>query len=136
MLLRQSWGESAIIRKKTIANLTDMPAVIINGIAAVVRGGITCASIDQAFGIAGSLPHGHVAAVLGAAHSLGLERILHRAPSRQRSLALAAVVCQAISADSNLATAGRLSPDTADSSLGEALGLGPVSGNEMLSILD
>lgn len=136
ILLRQSWREGARIRKKTIANLTDMPAVMISGIAAVVRGKVACASIDQAFGIARSLPHGHVAAVLGTAHSLGLERMLQRTPSRARSLALAGVVCQLIRADSKLAAARRLSPDTADSSLGEVLGLGTVSGNEMLSMLD
>ena len=38
--------------------------------------------------------------------------------------------------DSKLATARRLSPATADSSLGALLGLGPVSGNEMLAMLD
>ena len=65
-----------------------------------------------------------------------LERILHRTPSRQRSLALAAVVSQVIAPGSKLATARRLSPETADSTLGEALGLGEVSGNEMLSMLD
>ena len=37
---------------------------------------------------------------------------------------------------SKLATARRLSPETTDSSLGALLGLGPVSGNEMLAMLD
>ena len=43
-------------------------------------------------------------------------RVLHKAPSRQRSPALAAVVCQDFSVDSKLATARHLSPDTADNS--------------------
>ena len=37
---------------------------------------------------------------------------------------------------SKLATARRLSPETADSSLGALLDLGPVAGNEMLAMLD
>ncbi len=43
--------------------------------------------------------------------------------------------CSAFPA-SKLATARGLSPDTADSSLGVLLGLGPVSGNQMLDMLD
>ena len=56
--------------------------------------------------------------------------------SRERDLALAAVVARVLAPDSKLATARRLSPETADSSLGALLGLGPVSGNEMLAMLD
>ena len=62
--------------------------------------------------------------------------ILHRHPSRRRDLALAAVVARILAPDSKLATARRLSPQTADSSLGTLLRLGPVSGNEMLAVLD
>ena len=45
-------------------------------------------------------------------------------------------VARVLSPDSKLATARQLSPETASSSLGAALGLGPVSGNEMLAMLD
>ena len=45
-------------------------------------------------------------------------------------------VAAVLAPDSKLATARRLSPETADSSLGALLGLGPVSGNEMLAMLD
>ena len=83
-----------------------------------------------------SWAHGHVAAVLGTCRQLGFERILHRRRSRQRDLALAAVVARVLAPDSKLATARRLSPATADSSLGALLALGPVSGNEMLAMLD
>ena len=53
-----------------------------------------------------------------------------------RQLALAAVAARVLSPDSKLATARRLSPETATSSLGALLGLGPVGGNEMLAMLD
>ena len=136
VLLRQSWREGDRIRKKSIANLTDMPAFMINGIEAVVRGGVAYTAIEQAFAIHRARPHGHVAAVLGTARAIGLERILHRKASRMRSLALAAVVARIVAPDSKLATARQLSPQSADSSLGHLLGLGEVSGNEMLSMLD
>ncbi len=83
-----------------------------------------------------SLLHGHVAAVLGTAQDLGLESMLHRTCSRERQLALAAVVSRVLSPDSKLAIARRLSPETATSSLGALLGLGPVAGNEVLDMLD
>jgi hypothetical protein len=93
-------------------------------------------AFDKELVLERSLPHGHAAAVLGTARALGLERILHRRPSRERSLALAATVARITAPDSKLATARRLSPGTADSSLGAMLELGPVSGNEMLAMLD
>lgn len=136
VLLRQNWREGKRIRKKTIANLTDMPAPIVHGIDAVVRGGTAFTSLDQAFAIVRAWPHGHVAAALGTARQLGLERILDRHPSRPRSLALATLLSQLLMPDSKLGTSRRLSPDTAQSSLGEVLGLGAVSGNELLSMLD
>ncbi len=83
-----------------------------------------------------SLPHGHVAAVLGTARDVGLERMLHRTRSRVRDLALAAVAARALWPDSRPATARRLSPETATGSLGALLGLGHVAGNEVLSMLD
>ncbi len=136
VLLRQAWREGKRIRKKTIANLTDMPPAIINGIDAVIRGGVAYSRIDPIFSISRALPHGHVAAVLGTAQAIGLEHILHPSVSRQRTLALAAVVARVVAPDSKLATARRLSGDTADSSLGQVLQLDTVSGNEMLAMLD
>ena len=93
-------------------------------------------TLDDAAAIRRSLPHGHVAALLGLATQLGLPRILNRKPCRQRDLALAAVIARLIHPASKLATARALSPETADSSLGALLGLGGVSGNELLDMLD
>ena len=74
--------------------------------------------------------------MLGTARRLGLERVLHRRRSRERQLALAAIVARVLAPDSKLATARRLSPETATSSLGALLELGPVTGNELLAMLD
>ena len=73
---------------------------------------------------------------LGLPAQLGLPRILHRTPGRQRDLALTALIARFIHHASKLATARGLSPDTADSSLGVLLDLGLVSGSEMLARLD
>ena len=136
ILLRQAWREGKRIRKKTIANLSSFPPEIIDGFRTVLKGGLAVLDPSELLRIRRSWPHGHVAAVLGSCRRLGLERILHRSRSRQRELALAAIAARVLAPDSKLATARRLSPDTADSSLGPLLRLGPVSGNEMLAMLD
>ncbi len=53
-----------------------------------------------------------------------------------RGLAMAAAAARIIDPASKLATARALDPETASTSLGELPGLGPVSGNEMLDMLD
>ena len=72
----------------------------------------------EAFVVQRSVPHGHVAAVLGLCRQLGLPRLLHRTAGRMRELALAGLVARVLSPASKLATARQLSPDTAAFSLG------------------
>ena len=136
VLLRQAWREGSRIRKKTIANLSKMPPEIIEGFRTVLKGGVAVRDLSDLLDIERSLDHGNVVAVLGTARRLGFERLLHRAGGRERQLALGAVIARVLSPDSRLATARRLSPETATSSLGALLGLGPVSGNELLDVLD
>ena len=136
ILLRKAWREGKRIRKKTLANLTSLPPGMVESIRRVVKGGVAFEQPDEAFQIRRSLAHGHVVAVLGLCRQLGLPRILHRLRGRERDLALAAIVERVLSPDSKLATARQFSPETASSSLGSVLGLGPVSGNEMLAMLD
>ena len=137
-LLRTSWREGKRVRHKTVANLALMEPELVDGLEILLNGGV---AFDPAKGAKGisilrALPHGHAAAALGTARAVGLERVLHRRPSRERDLALAATVARITAPDSKLATARRLSPETADSSLGAMLGLGTVCGNEMLDMLD
>ena len=85
-----------------------------------------------------SLPHGHVAAVLGTARKIGLERLLSagQAPARLVALVLAMIVARVINPASKLATARQLDAMTATSSLGALLGLGTVSEQELYTALD
>ena len=136
ILLREAWREGPRIRKKTRGNLTGMAPRLIEGIRTVLKGGVALSSLDDAFTITRALPHGHVAAVLGTVRKLGLTRLVHRENRRERDLAIAAIVARVLGPRSKLATARGLSPDTAETSLGAVLGLGAVSGNEMLAMLD
>ena len=136
ILLRKAWREGKRIRRKTPANLTHLPPGLIEGIRRVVKRGVAFERPDEAFAVRRSLAHGHVCAVLGTCRQLGLPRILHRLRSRERDLALAAIVVRVLAPDSKLATARQLTPETAAATLGAVLGLGEVTGNEMLAMLD
>ena len=136
LLIREAWREGKRIRKKTRANLTGMPEPLVNGIRTLLKGGIAVESVEDAFTIRRALPHGHVAAALGTLRRLGMVRLLHRHPGRERDLAIGVILARLLDPGSKLAAARHLSPDTAASSLGAVLGLGPVSGNELLSMLD
>ncbi len=84
-----------------------------------------------------SLPHGHVAAVLGTARRIGFDRLLAaKAPARLAHLVLALVVARVIEPSSKLATARQLDAATASSSLGPVLGLDAVSEKELYATLD
>jgi transposase len=84
-----------------------------------------------------SLPHGHVAAVLGTARRIGFDRLLAaKAPARLAGLILALVVARVIEPSSKLATARQLDAATASSSLGPVLGLDAVSEKELYATLD
>ncbi len=136
ILFRHAKREGKRIRRTTLANLSKLPPEIVDGIRALLKGGQVYRPLDDDLAIRRALPHGHVAALLGLGRQLGLERLLHRKRSRNRDLALAALVARVLQPASKLATARGLSPETATSSLGPVLGLGPVRGNEMLQMLD
>ena len=136
ILFRQAKREGKRIRRTTLANLSKLPPEIVDGIRALLKGGQVYRPLGESLAIRRALPHGHVAALLGLGRQLGLGRLLHRKRSRMRDLALAAVVARVLQPASKLATSRGLSPQTATSSLGPVLGLGPVRGNEMLGMLD
>ena len=136
ILLRRAWREGNRIRKKTLSNLTHLPPQIVDGIKAMLKGGVVYKDVNEAFPIKRTLPHGHVAAVLGIAGKLGLDRILHSESSRLRELALGAIFMRVLDPCSKLATSRGLSCETASTSLGTIMGLGEVRGNEVLCMLD
>jgi hypothetical protein len=136
ILLRESYRQDGKVRKRTICNLSDWPAAHIEGLRGVLKGGTVIAADRQAFTVIRTLPHGHVAAALGTAGRIGLDRILGPEGNRCRDLVLALLVGRILEPASKLATARALSPATAASSLGEVLGLGEVDEDELYTALD
>ena len=136
ILLRESYRENGKVRKRTLCNLSDWPVGHIEGLRGVLRGGTVIAAEREAFTVLRTLPHGHVAAALGTARKIGLDRVLGPDGDRWRDLILALLVSRILDPASKLATARALSPGTASSSLGEMLRLGAVDEDELYIALD
>jgi hypothetical protein len=136
ILLRESYREDGKVRKRTLANLSDWPAERVEGFRTFLRGGVVVPAGQEPFEGVRSLPHGHVAAVLGTIRKIGLDRILGPEGNRPRDLALAMIVGRIIAPTSKLATAKGLDPATASSSLGAVLELGAVAYAEPYEALD
>jgi len=136
ILLRESFRQNGRVCKRTLCNLSGWSPAHVEGLRGVLKGGTVIPAEHDAFIITRSLPHGHVAAALGTARKIGLDRILGPAGDRCRDLVLALLVGRILDPVSKLAAARSLSPATACSSLGEALGLGDVSDAELYAALD
>ncbi len=136
ILLRESYRDNGKVRKRTLCNLSDWPVAHIEGLRGVLKGGTVIAAERDAFSVTRTLPHGHVAAALGTARKIGLDRILGPDGDRCRDLVLALLVSRILDPASKLATARALSPATATSSLGEMLRLGAVDEDELYIALD
>jgi len=136
VLLRESYREDGKIKKRTLLNLSDWPKELVEGFRALLKGGKVIGPEREAVSIRRSLPHGHVAAVLGSLRTIGLDRLLGPTGNRCRDLVIAMVVSRLIAPTSKLATARALDPATATSSLGEVLGLGVVDEDELYTALD
>ena len=136
ILLRESYRDAGKIKKRTIANLSDWPTEIVEGLRTLLKGGKVAPADQESIIARRALPHGHVAAVLGTLRNIGLERMLGPPRHRCRDLVIAMIVARLIAPASKLATARMLDPLTASSSLGEVLGLGPVDEDELYVALD
>ena len=136
ILLRESYRDADKIKKRTIANLSDWPTEIVEGLRTLLKGGKVAPADQESIIVRRALPHGHVAAVLGTLRNIGLDRMLGPPRNRCRDLVIAMIVVRLIAPASKLATARMLDPLTASSSLGEVIGLGPVDEDELYVALD
>jgi transposase len=136
ILLRESYREGGKVKNRTLANLSRWPEEKVEALAAVLKGRVPTASLEGSFDIIRSLPHGHVAAVLGALRDLGLQELIDYVPSRSRDLVVAMVVAQVIAPSSKLACARGLRAATASSSLGEVLSLTGADEDDLYAAMD
>ena len=136
ILLRESYREGGKVKNRTLANLSRWPDEKVDALARVLKGLPAQVELAEAFEITRSLPHGHVAAVLGTARRLGIEELIDPTPSRRRDLVTAMLVAQVIAPASKLAFARGLRTETATSSLGAVLGVASCDEDDLYAAMD
>ena len=135
VLLRESYREGGKVKNRTLANLSSWPEAKVEALSRALKG-LPPAGLEGAFEITRSLPHGHVAAVVGTLRSLGLEELIDPVGSRQRDLVTAMITAAVIDGSSKLATARGLRTATAASSLGAVLGLEACDEDDLYAAMD
>jgi transposase len=130
-LLRRTYREGGKVKNETVANLSRLPRETIELVRRSLRGEQFLSAVDG-FEVCRSLPHGHVAAVLGMARRLELARLLDRRPSPERSRVLAMICQQVLAAGSKLACTRALGQST----LAEELQVEGVDADELYGALD
>jgi transposase len=136
VLLRESYREGGKIRKRTLANLSKLPDTVVDNLRIVLKGGAAIENLSESFSVERSLPHGHVAAVLGTIKKLSLHNLIAAENSRKRALVLAMIVARVLDPRSKLATARGLNSETCFSSLSELLGLEKADEDELYEAMD
>ncbi len=135
VLLRESYRDGGKVKNRTLANLSSWPEAKVEALSWALKG-LPPAGLEGMVEIARSLPHGHVAAVLGTVRSLGLGELTDPVPSRQRDLVTAMIAAAVIGGSSKLATARGLRAETAASSLGAVLGLSCCDEDDLYAAMD
>jgi len=132
ILVRESYRENGKVKKRTLANISHWDPEVIAGLRVLLKGGhASNTALEDQFSVERSLPHGHVAAVLGALRGIGLHTALERKSGRQRALAIALIAGRILFPGSKLALSRHLSAATATTTLGEELAVGEVDEHEL-----
>jgi len=118
VLVRRTYRDGGQVKHETLANLSALPDAAVAAIEATLRGQRLVPATD-AVTIAGSLPHGHVAAVHAMAVKLGLPALVGPA-CRERDLALALIVSRVVAPASKLSTLTWWADTTLGADLGAA----------------
>jgi len=136
ILLREGWRDNGKVVKRTLANLSHWDPQLVEHFRVLLKGGVAVESAASVLSIERSLPHGHVAAVLGAARGSGSSLWFGQAPQELQPVLQAMLVARVLEPASKLATHRALHDDTATSSLGHLLGVGQCSADDLYRALD
>ena len=134
-LLRHTYREDGKVKHLTVGNLSDLPDDLIDVIRKRLAGEPLATENDD-FEIVRSLPHGHVAAVLGTLQKIGIDRLVASKPCREASLVTAMIVLRIIAPGSKLANLTSMQPETAEHTLADELQLGDIQTPELYEAMD
>ncbi len=135
ILLRRTYREDGKVKNETLANLSHLPPHILEVVMAGMSGKAV-GVLDQDLACVRSLPHGHVAAVVGTMRGAGLTALLGSRRTRERDLQEALIAHRLLSPGSKLALSRALAPETATSTLGEVLGVEGATEDELYEAMD
>lgn len=129
-LLRQSYREGGKVKKKTVGNLSHLPANVIAGVRAMLAGKelVDLGSLSTE----STLPHGHVEATLAMMRRLKIPALLDRTPSKQRDLVMAMIAQRILASGSKLFTTRALQQST----LPQELGIGTPTVDDLYEAMD
>ena len=131
VLLRESYREGGKVRKRTLANLSDLSAAQIEAMRAVLRGDAVQPA-GSSLEIIASRPHGHVQAVAACMQRLGFAALIGSKPSRERDLVLAMVAARIVAPQTKLATTRWWQTTT----LAEQFSVADASEDDMYAAMD
>ncbi len=134
ILVRESYWQDGKCKKRTLANLSKLPAHVIGAVRAELKN--SSGAMPEQFDVVRTIPHGHVAAVLGTLKNLGLDRIIDARPSRQRQLCLAMIAARIIAPQSKLATCRGFWDETSTDTLGQCLDVTDADWNDLYAAMD
>lgn len=130
-LLRESYREGGKVKNRTLANLSHLPPDVIDTIKRVLAGQ-KMVPAEGAMRTVGSLPAGHVRAVLGTMKRLCIPDLLATRPSRERDLVLGMIAERVLHPASKLGTVRLWETST----LSSELGIGEADVDELYGALD
>src|SRR5258707_1569632 len=128
--LRRTYRDGGKVRHETLADLSGLPAGVVDAIEAALKG-MPLVPAGEAVTITRSVPHGHVAAVHAMAVQLGLPELLGPACA-ERDLALALIISRVAAPASKLSTLTWW----ADTTLGTDLGVAAASTDDIYAAMD
>ena len=131
VLLRESFREGAKVGKRTLANLSALPAAQVEAIRAVLRGE-ELRPLAHSLEITASRAHGHVQAVSATMQRLALAGLLGSKPSREPDLVLAMVASRIIAPHTKLATTRQWHTTT----LAEDFGVADANEDDLYAAMD
>jgi transposase len=134
-LLRRTFREDGKVKHETLGNISHLPGHVIDLVRRSLRGEMFV-SAQEHLECVRSLPHGHVAAVLGTLGNLGLDKLISPKPCRERDLVVVMIAARILDPGSKLAISRALARDTAKTTLGEALSVTDIGEDELCSAMD
>jgi len=134
-LLRRTYREGGKVKHETVGNISHLPLEVIEVVRRALKGEIF-AGVEQDIEVTRSLPHGHVAAVLGMIKKLRLDEVLSAERCRDRDLVLGMIVSRLLAPTSKLATARGLGAETLCTSLGDVLRIESAQVSELYGAMD